>query len=227
MDEQELGALFQQAARGAAPPASFDEHDVIRGARRVTARRRVLAGGGSLVAAALVVGGVEMGGLQPDRSTVASPPAAAPQAPQLAPQTGGGASIESHGGVGTLSAPTGAGGGCGPADPAVVAAVTRQLPEAGRVPPHPAADCPPGSRAAAFQVHDASGRGQLTVVLEPASSGEQPRADSPGPGGSTQAADRTRSGHVLVVRTRPEGGSDSAPYGGRLGQVAQQLASGL
>lgn len=225
MDEQELGALFQQAARGPAPPASFDEHDVVRGARRVTARRRVLAGGGSLVAAALVVGGVGMGGLQPDRSTVASPPAA-PQAPHLAPQTGGGASIESHGGVGTLSAPTGA-GGCGPADPALVAAVTRQLPEAGQVPPHPAADCPPGSRGAAFQVHDASGSGQLTVLLEPASSGEQPGARSPGPGGSTQVADRTRSGHVLVVRSRPEGGSGSAPHGERLGQVAQQLASGL
>ena len=233
VEERELGALFQQAASGTAPPASFDEQDVIRGSRRVTARRRVLAGGGSLVAAALVVGGVGVGtsGLQEDRSTVASPPAApqaqAPQqGPQQVPQQGG-ASIESHGGgASVLSSPTGT-GGCGPADPAVAAAVARQLPEAGQVPPHPATDCPPGSRAAEFQVHDASGSGRLTVVLAPASSGEQPRAESPGPRGSTQVADRTRSGRVLVLRTSPEAGSDRAPYGERLGQVAQQLASGL
>ena len=40
MDERKLEALFQDAAR-AAPPASFDEQDVARASRRVTARRRV------------------------------------------------------------------------------------------------------------------------------------------------------------------------------------------
>ena len=223
MDERELGALFQEAARDV-PPAGFDEHDVVRGSRRVTARRRVLAGGGSLVAAVLVAGGVGVGtgGFHEDRSTVASPP----PPPRSEPAQRGPA-IESHGGsAGVLSAPSG-GSGCGPVDPAVAAAVTRQLPAAAQVPPHPAANCPPGSRAAAFRVRDGAVTGQVTVVLAPASSGEQPRAESPGPRGSVQAADRARSGRVLVLRSQPDGGSGPAPYGGRLGAVAEQLSSGL
>ena len=237
MDERELGALFEQVARDT-PPATFDEHDVARGARRVTARRRVVAGGGSLVAAALVVGGVGTGTgafFDEDRSTVASPPPAQ-ATPEVRPEVGPAPHAQvRHGpmvhterdsGAGVMSAPAG-GTGCGPADPGVAAAVTEQLPTASAVPPRPAEDCPDGSRAAAFRLRDGGAAGSVTVILAPASSAQPPAPEAPGPDGSTQVVDHARSGRVLVVRSEAEGGSGQAPYAGRLGAVADGLSARL
>lgn len=241
MDERELGALFREAV-STAPPASFDEHDVARGSRRVTARRRVLASGGSLVAAALVVGGVGAGtgAFDEDRSTVASPPVQSPQAqsprvqsqpevitPERAPVKHG-PMVESQpgSGAGIMSSPA-SGTMCGPADPSMTAAVTGELPAAASVPPRAATDCPHGSRAAVFRLRDGDAVGSVTVILAPASSAEQPRGESPGPGGTVQVTDRTHSGRVLVVRSEPEWGSAHAPYSGRLGAVADGLSARL
>lgn len=229
MNERELEELFRDAAR-AAPPASFDEQDIAKGARRVTARRRMATAGGSLAAAAVLTGGIGVGtGLfTPDASTQAGstqdrveqqPPA------HRAPRATG-----PHSGPTVLGAPRLGDSGqahCGLPDQDLAAALARQLPEATQATtPVAASNCPQGSRTASFQVRQGEAAGNVTVILSPAGavppqqreSGKQQRPD-----GTKQVTDRAASGHILIVRSSPEAGSPAAPYAGRLPAIADRL----
>lgn len=232
MKERELEELFRDAAR-AAPPASFDEQDVVRGSRRVTARRRMAAAGGSLAAVAVLAGGIGTGAglFTPEVSTQAGPtqervetgqgqppPAGRDQSPRAG---------EYNSGPSVLGVPKAAKSGCGPADQELAAALARQLPE---VTPArtamPANDCPPGSRTASFQLSRDTAAGTVTVILsspgavpsEQRRPGEQQRPD-----GTRQVTAKADSGRILMVRSNPDDGSPP-PYGGRLSEIADGLA---
>jgi hypothetical protein len=216
MDEHKLGELFREAAR-TVPPPSFDEHDVARAARRMTARRRVAAVGGVLVAAVLLVGGIGTGtgmfggsGSAPVAAPNSRPPIAA------SPRSGG-----QRLGPSVLLEP----GTCGPPDGALASALAGALPTAPRGSPVSArGGCGPGSRDAAFELRDGVSAGSVAVILSPA--GTQPEA----PSGTSQLADgtrevtsRTRSGQVLFVLSTPDAGSPAAVYADRLASIASEL----
>ncbi len=150
MDEQRLSELFREAA-GEAPPPSFNRDDVVAASRRATARRRSALAGGCMLGVAVLTGGVLLGGqvLQP------SPMQDIPAAPsQLVPKRGD-QTIElvtpfvTPPGSNTDAAP-GSGGGCGPPDAALTAALTATLGSGPALAyPRP---CPPGFRAAGVPV---------------------------------------------------------------------------
>lgn len=233
MDERKIEALFQDAAR-AAPPAGFDEQDVARASRRVTARRRVAGTGGAVVAAAVLVGGVGIGtgAFDQGSSGVAEQPAPLPQ-PQAPAQPGTLAepgtqdgSGQTKTGPGVMSLP-GGGSGCESPDQQLVGVVSEQLPEARNASPAPAGgECPSGSRAAEFHLREGAASGTLTVRVSPVGSVPQEQrtpGESQQPGGAEQATARTDSGKVLIVRSQPDAGSPP-PYGERLTSVASELA---
>ncbi|MDQ3887170.1 MAG: hypothetical protein M3308_09265 [Actinomycetota bacterium] len=171
MDEQRLSELFREAA-GEAPPPSFDRDDVVAASRRTTARRRSALAGGCMLGVAVVTGGVLLGSqvLQP------SPRNEAPAAPsQLAPKPGDrtmelATPFATPPGSNPDVAP-GSGGGCGPPDAGLTAALTATLGSGPALTyPRP---CPPGFRAAGVRVPG----GTIYALLGPTALND---ADMPG-----------------------------------------------
>ncbi|MGP4016778.1 hypothetical protein [Saccharopolyspora sp. 5N708] len=214
MDERKLEELFRDSVRSV-PPASFDEQDVARASRRITARRRVAAVGGTVVAAAVLVGGIGVGtGLfTPSSSTVASH--SGQETAPITPRTDGPGVLENRG------------GSCGP-DAQLAAAVTRQLPEAAGTAPVAASPCPSGAKSASFQLRDGSSVGSVTVIVSPVGA-VAPDQAKPGdlrrPDGTEQSVRQARSGKLIVVLSDPEAGSPAAPFGARLASIAGGLAA--
>nr|WP_228046518.1 hypothetical protein [Saccharopolyspora sp. HNM0983] len=222
---------------GSVPPASFDERDVARASRRITARRRTAAvGGGAAAAAVLVVGGLAVSGgwFTGPTDELAGPPPA--QHERSGPEPRGGQPDEP--GAGTFGSDSGGSdsgkpgvlaeprsGGCGP-DRGLADAVADQLPEAAGTRPVPAGEgCSPGARAAAFELRDGRSAGNVTVIVgpegavDPAGPGESQRPD-----GALQAVREARSGQLVVVVSAPDAGSPAPPYGARLAAIAGGLA---
>ncbi|RCW47099.1 hypothetical protein DFQ14_101443 [Halopolyspora algeriensis] len=226
MNERELEELFRDAAR-AAPPASFDEQDISRGARRVTARRRMATAGSSLAVAAVLVGGLGAGTgmFTPDESTQAGPTPGGVRQPsqEQPPRTGPNGT-----GPTVLGGPLTGQGSCGPPDRELADALAQQLPEATRATtPVAATSCPTGSRTASFQVRQGATAGNVTVLLAPAESvpPEQRRSgEHRRPDGTRQVTDEVDGGHILMVRSSPDSGSSAAPYADRLPAIADHLA---
>lgn len=224
MKERELEELFRDAA-DTAPPATFDEQDVVRGSRRVTARRRMAAAGGSLVAAGVLAVGVGAGtGMwTSDVSTQAGPPQQQQREPaQQAPRGG------DRSGPTVLSLPGSGGSGCGTPDPELASALNRQLPSVSRTStPVSATDCPRDSRSASFQLNQGESAGKVTAIVSPVAS-VAPELLDPGtsrrPDGTIEVTSRTDSGRVLILRSKPAADS-SAPYAGRLSGIADTLAN--
>jgi hypothetical protein len=221
VDERKLEELFRDAA-SAAPPASFDEQDVLRGSRRVTARRRMAVAGGSLAAVAVLAGvgvgtGV-LGGLggQP----VASPPSHVTT--QREQPRAGNPSANAPPPV-VLGSPNESRSSCGAPDEEVGTALAQQLPEIGATRPVPArGDCVPNARSAAFVVRQGSQSGRIVVFVSPASTTGQ-FGVSQRPDGTRQVVEKARSGKVVTVLSDPDEGSQ-ALYGERLPAVAGGLA---
>ncbi|MER7015387.1 hypothetical protein ABT324_28470 [Saccharopolyspora sp. NPDC000359] len=212
MDERKLEELFRDSVQSA-PPASFDEHDVARASRRITARRRVAAVGGTVVAAGVLAGGVFT--FLPSQQPVSSQQAQ----PQVAPAT-----PRSEDGPGIL---TDRGGRCGP-DAQVAAAVTKQLPEAASTAPVAVPTCPSGAKVASFVLREGPAAGSVTVIVSPAGTVPPDQAtpgDTRHPDGTEQSVRQTRTGKLLVVQSNPDEGSPTAPYRTRLPTLATTLAT--
>ncbi|GAA4857989.1 MULTISPECIES: hypothetical protein [Saccharopolyspora] len=213
MDDRELRELFREAV-SAAPESSFDERDVARASRRITARRRIAAAGGTFAAAAVLVGGLGwatgmFGGDQQQTAAVAQR-----TAPPPAESTGPGVLMEPM----TRSA------ACGPPDAQLAAAVAAELPAVAATSPVPAdGPCPPGTRAAKFVLRDGAAAGTVTVSVVPSPEGAE-ATDVRHPDGAQEAVRQTRSGQRLVVVSRPDAGS-TAPYGERIPLLAGDLAA--
>ncbi|PKW13239.1 hypothetical protein [Saccharopolyspora spinosa] len=214
MDERKLEELFRDSVQSV-PPSSFDEHDVARASRRITARRRMAAVGGTVVAAAVLVGGVGLGtGLfgQSETSHVASK--SVPETASSSPR------FDGPGVLGDRS-------GCGP-DAQLAAAVTRQLPEAAETAPVAAKPCPSGSKTALFVLRDGAATGSVTVIVGPVGT-IPPDQTTPGdvrrPDGTELSVRQARSGKLVVVLSDPDAGSPAAPYGARIASIAGDLAA--
>jgi hypothetical protein len=244
VDEQKLSELFKTAA-GDAPPASFDEQDVLNRSRQVTTRRRsMIAGGGGLavvvVAAGLVFGtgvlGHSAGGGQaaasapasgkaPFQHSLAGPEAVTPSGgfPTTSPVQGGG----SAGGVGP-----GADGtlpGCGPADAKLAVALASELPSAGATPDKQVAtptvfECPPGGRAATYAVHAGSVTGTVTVALVPRGHGIVFQGDGPAPD-QTDGGPSTSGKFTVLLFSLPSEDSKPAPISDHLGKIEKVIAA--
>lgn len=216
MDERKLEELFRDSVR-AVPPASFDEGDISTASRRITARRRMTAtAGGTAVAAAVLVGGIGVGAgwFSSTTDTVASPPPVVPLTVAPGPQ------VES-GGITPRSA------GCQP-DASLVEAVEATLPEAGSTTPTSVRTCPTGAKAAAFSLRDGAAAGRVTVMISPAGAaqaGQSAPGDVQRPDGAQQSVRKARSGKLVVVLSEPEAGSPAAPFVGRVGSIAGDLAT--
>ncbi|MER7083310.1 hypothetical protein SAMN02982929_05421 [Saccharopolyspora kobensis] len=211
MDERKLEELFRDSVQSV-PPASFDEHDVARASRRITARRRMTALGGTVAVAAVLAGGVVM--VMPPESSVTSK--------QAQPEVST-ASPRSEDGPGIL---TDRGGRCGP-DAQVAAAVTKELPEAASTAPVAAPDCPSGAKVASFVLREGAAAGSVTVIVSPAGTvpPEQSKTgDTRHPDGTEQSVRQARSGKLVVVRSDPDEGSPAAPYRTRLPSIAGGIA---
>ncbi|GAA0506442.1 hypothetical protein GCM10011581_42160 [Saccharopolyspora subtropica] len=216
MDERRLEELFRDSVRSV-PPATFDEQDVIRASRRITARRRMAAAGGTVVAAAVLMGGVGVGtGLfAPSSSNLASTGQSERQQPASADSRteGPGIMVERS-------------GQCGP-DAQIAAAVQAQLPEAAGVAPVAASRCPVGARAVSFVLRDGAAAGSVTVYVSPVGTVPPDQAE-PGDGtrqdGTEQSVRKARSGKLVVVLSDPDPGSPAAPYGSRIAAIAGGVA---
>ncbi|CAM06318.1 hypothetical protein A8924_0145 [Saccharopolyspora erythraea NRRL 2338] len=223
MDERKLEELFREAVPSA-PPASFDEGDVVRGSRRITARRRMAAAGGGVAAAAVLFAGVGFGtGLftPGEQNTVASLRESDPKPPaQPAPPTNGPIVMSDPG---TRSA-------CGAPDAWLADALVGALPEAaGRAAVSASGPCPSGSRSAAFELAEGASTGNVSVIVSPASSVGAEQAEPTEvrrPDGTEQVVRKAVSGQVLVVRSDPDGATE-APFAERLVAIADGLAGRL
>lgn len=220
MDERKLEELFRDTVR-TIPPASFDEQDVTRGARRITARRRRVAIGGTVAAAAVLAGGVGIGSqvLAPPADNVASPPQTQPAQPTAeapAPRVQGGPSVLEERST-----------GCAP-NAQLVEAVTAELPAAANSSPSAPANCPSGAKAAAFELRDGQAAGQVTVLVSPAGA-MSPQEAAPGderlPDGAQRSVRKARSGKLVVVVSEPDPSSPAPPYGARVAPLAGDLAT--
>ena len=211
MDEQKLQELFRDAA-SAAPPASFEEQDIVRGSRRVTARRRMAAAGGSVVAAAVIIGGVGVGtGTFNTGTPVAAPPATVkPRTPETKP-----------GGPWVMTVPSG-GQECAAPDADLARALAAELPDAAGSTPVAATGCPPESRSAAFSLRD----GRVTAMVSPVGT-VPPDQMRPGetqrPDGTKQFMVKAHSGRIVLVSSHGNGAS-APPHGDRLSAIAQAIA---
>lgn len=211
MDDRQLEALFRDAA-STAPPASFDEQDVIAGSRRVTARRRVAFAGGSVAAAAVLVGGIGVGtgGFTGGDTTAQSapPPSVSTLRSAEKPPT-------------VLGLPQ-ARSECGPPDQALARALAGQLPDVGPSSPVPAMGCAPGSRSAAYVIQG----GRVSAVLSPVGT-VPPDQMRPGetqrPDGTRQFMAKAHSGRILFVSSQPSG-TAAPPHADQLRAIAEKLA---
>ncbi|WP_243790372.1 hypothetical protein [Saccharopolyspora gloriosae] len=224
MNETELEQLFQKAARDA-PEASFDEQDVLRGSRRVTARRRTAFAGGSLVAAAVLVGGVGVGTgmFGGSGAPVAQAPATPTQSPMGLPQ----APADPNSGTTPRSGPLvlnepATSGGCGSPDESLAKALSERLPEAGATQPTGAdGSCPAGAKSAALTIREGPASGKVAVLLSPA--GAQPSAATGRAPNTAVIEIPAKSGRTLTVLSEPKG-TEHAPYADRLQNIADTLA---
>ncbi|MGW1682407.1 hypothetical protein [Saccharopolyspora sp. NPDC002376] len=211
MDESKLEQLFRDSVQSV-PPASFDEHDVARASRRITARRRMMAVGGTVVAAGVLAGGVALV-VPSGKETVTS------QAqPEVAP------SPRSDDGPEVMST---RGGRCGP-DAQLAAAVTKELPEAAATAPVAAPSCPSGAKVASFVLHEGPAAGNVTVIVSPVGTVPPDQAapgDTRRPDGSEQSVRQARSGKLVIARSNPNQDSPAAPYGARLPEIAGAVAT--
>lgn len=217
MDERKLEELFRDTVR-TVPPASFDEQDVTRLSRQITARRRRVAVGGTVAAAAVLAGGVGIGSqvLAPSADNVAGPPPAQPTADAPAPRVQGGPSVLEERST-----------GCAP-DAQLVEAVTAELPAAANSSPSAPASCPSGAKAAAFELRDGQVAGQVTVLVSPVGA-VSPQQAAPGderlPDGAQRSVRKARSGKLVVVVSEPAPSSPAPPYGARVAPLAGDLAA--
>jgi hypothetical protein len=223
VDDQRLSELFRVAV-GDAPPASFDEKDIVAASHRVTDRRRsLLLGGGGLVVVLLALGlllgtgllrhtvgsGVSganavAGGPTP-LSTGRGPEAAVPGLIQSFPWS---TSVQGGVGTGKVGTADGTHAGCGPVDGDLAVALAGELPSAGaQVPVPTSVRCPAGSRSAAVTVPG----GVVIAVLVPIGSGF-----------SHPGLDVATSGKWTVL---VQGAPASAVPAGQLAAVRQHLAA--
>lgn len=243
--DDRIAALFRAAASDA-PPSAFDHDQVVATSRRVTARRRSAALGGVLTL--LVVTGVGAAVALPRGSEVPSSAAAPLNAPD-------GAAESLPNPLSAPGAPDGPGpGDRGTADDGPAAAVPYALPQPvpGIVPLGPGdtecaqrqdpqlralveqvlpevadateaavtTECRPGGeRGVNLEVDDAGSPGLLTVQYLPP--GSDAAADVDG------ATSPTASGGTVLVSARPGGPGETAPFQGRLDEVASYLAPRL
>ncbi|MDA3629876.1 hypothetical protein [Saccharopolyspora oryzae] len=210
MDESKLEELFRDSVQSV-PPASFDEHDVARASRRITARRRMTAVGGTVVAAGVLAGGVALV-VPSEQKTVTS---------QAQPEV---ASPRSDDGPSVMST---RGGRCGP-DAQLAAAVTKELPEAAATAPVATPSCPSGAKVASFVLNEGPAAGNVTVIVSPVGTVPPDQAapgDTRRPDGSEQSVRATRSGKLVIARSNPNQGSPAAPYGARLPEIAGAVAT--
>ncbi|APU17856.1 MULTISPECIES: hypothetical protein [Actinoalloteichus] len=237
MDEKKLSGLFHDAV-GDAPPASFDEQDVVRTSHRVTVRRRMTAAGGSVLGVAVLTGGLVLGGLLPGfdgpgpsgdlAQTEApsedqrSPSVMVQPLPESSQESGPTASEGSP----MSSAETGFQDGCGEVDPVLADLLAQELPETADETPQPAAlNCLPGARAVSVEVQDDSGIGVLSVVLAPEPAGSPTAAELPEEG--VNASISTANGELLTVTVEPRQGSGDAPHADEVGDLLSRLADRL
>lgn len=221
MDERKLEELFQNAVP-AAPEASFDRQDVLRGSRRATARRRVAASGGAFVLAAVLLGGVGVGTgwfgpEQPGQPVAGEDQHRSEQPPE--PRSGDANE------PGVLMQPrSGNGEQCGPPDERLVRDVHELLPQAARGAPESAsaARCGPDVVAATFPVRDGAVDGELTVIVRSEAHPEE--GDAQRPNGGPQVVREADSGRTVIVSSTADPES-AAPYGARLPTLADQLAA--
>lgn len=227
MQERDLTELFRDAAE-AAPEATFDENDVARASRRVTARRRIGAVGGSTAVLAVLVTGVGFGTgwFEPEVSTRADPPPSAPATPEgPEPRAGGGDKAPTM-----LSVPGGGeSSGCGPPDQRLAGELSEELPEVSDASaPVAAADCPPEARTASFQLSRGAASGNVAVVLSPAAAAptEGEAQLERNRDGGVEVTVRASSGRELTLRSSPDDGGP-APYSAELRDIAERLAGEL
>jgi hypothetical protein len=251
VDEKKLTELFKDAVRDA-PPASFGTGDVQRASRRATERRRTAIVSGSVLAVVLLGGGVVTGVALSGENLDSN--ASAPMVASSGQGDGGGTMYDNgaasgasaraesgqpndrsegpkQGGSPVGSAGPSAGstpGGCEKADRELAAALASELPAAanarvGAEKPVPFA-CPPGSRAASFEVVDGPRSGTLSVVLAPP--GSTPGIVPMGakvPGTVNRNASALLSGGMVYIVSQPGPELAEPPFG----EIAQSLAAGI
>jgi hypothetical protein len=245
VDEHKLTGLFQSAVRDA-PPASFDMRDIAmaaRAAKRATMRRRtwIIGGGGFVVvflAAGLVLGGGTLGDALRGTSSAGSAAGQSTVGNNLAPGVSGGLAqrvpgngtgfptatpLQGGGGVGRVGpGADGTPGGCGPTDGKLAVALANELSSVGAPPQAAPASigCPPGSRVAAYLVHDGSDSGYVVAVVTPAG---KPTAGD-GALGVARAVAPASGGRQVTVLSVPASAGATAPLTGGLFGIAQDLA---
>lgn len=131
-----------------------------------------------------------------------------------------------QGGGGTGGTGPGAGSAslrCGPTDRELAVALANELPSVGGPNNATPADlnCPSGSRAAAYPVHDGTRSGVVEVVLLPAN---QAKASPGAPADAAIGLARAKSGAWVLVVSEPRQGSAGPPFVGRVSTIAQNLA---
>ncbi|ASO23016.1 hypothetical protein FHR81_003678 [Actinoalloteichus hoggarensis] len=236
MDEKKLSGLFQDAV-GDAPPASFDEQDIVRTSHRVTVRRRMAAAGGSVLGVAVLTGGLVWGGLLPGFDGPGP-------AGQLAQEESGeedprtpSVMVQPLPGADSSAPDTGAEPpisrvepafqqGCGEADPMLAGLLAQELPAVADETPRPAdLDCLPGARGVSVEVQDDSGIGVLSIVLAPEPAGSPTAAELPTDG--VNASISTADGELLTVTVEPGQGSADAPHADEIGELLARIADRL
>jgi hypothetical protein len=208
MDERRLSDLLRAAAEDA-PPAGFDQHDVVAESRRVTHRRRVVAGAAAAVLGVVVAGGIVAGvltGARGPTGSTAAAPASAPTADQRGAEQGGAAEQAAPGLPPSASCPV---------DEALAADVAAVYPPAAGRPVRPVPlPCPPGTRAVQVSLPD----GELRVVVGP------PERVAELPAGPDSALARTPSRWLVIasaIRTPDGPGPDPAT----LASIANAVAA--
>jgi len=247
VDEHRLAELFQDAVRDA-PPASFNEHDVLTASTRARARQRTRIATGAALAIVLIAGGSTGAvalfgdGQRGAETNVASAPGEAepgggklgpygspapgaldPPAGSLAPQLDVPAESPKQGG-----APLGKTGpsanGCGQADRELADALAGELPAVAITSgPHPAmVACPAGSHGASYEVADGASRGVLTIMLVPRDVLATPSVA--GGHGVASAPRAAPSGGALILVSQPRDASTPAPFAADLERLSAELA---
>lgn len=239
MDERKLAELFQSTVRDA-PPASFDDTDVVLASKAITRRRRaMLAGGGSLAVVVLAVSLVLATGVF-GHTLGGSSSSGAAMAPERQSNTNGtrlgeGPFSGNEGGPGSPRVATGfptespmqGGGttgrvgpgadstlqGCGPTDAELAFALAGELSSVGAPILAPAGvSCPPGTRVATYAVP----KGSVTALLVPAGRTSQVTVR-----GLASSATPSASGTWTVfVVSQP-----SSSYATRLAAIEQAIAT--
>jgi hypothetical protein len=249
VDERKLAELFRDAAQDA-PPASFNEHDVLAASHRARARARATMLTGSTLAVVILAGGATVGvSLWGGTEQAANAPAAA-GAPEAAKPHGDAATPfdaeqrgappprdrnvqpqldvpkESSEQGGAPSGKTGpSANGCGQADGKLANALAGELPSTVRVggPRGAGFTCRPGMRAAAYEVKDGAFQGKLTVVVVPKQ--QAPEASAVGwPPGSVTHQGTGVSGDTFVLVSERAPDSPEAPFSRDLNRIGDGVA---